>query len=74
MDPVSRLKLERAFETVQTPFGPVTVKLGLREGRVIQVSPEFESCRALSEQSRKPLRAIYEAAVTAFRNEKQESP
>jgi len=63
---VVRLKLERRFETVATAFGDVTVKLGLKEGRVIQVAPEFESCRTASEKSGQPLRVIYEAATSAF--------
>ena len=66
MDQVVRLKLERRFETVATEFGEVTVKLGLKDGRVIQAAPEFESCRLVSEKSGQPLRAIYEAATRAF--------
>ena len=64
---VVRLKLERRFQTVATEFGEVTVKLGLKAGRVLQAAPEFESCRALSERSGQPLRAIYEAAARAVR-------
>jgi len=62
---VVRMKLQRRFEAVVTEFGEVVVKLGLKEGRVIQVAPEFESCRALSEKSGQPLRVIYEAARRA---------
>ena len=65
-DQVVRLKLERRFEPVITEFGEVTVKLGLKAGRVVQVAPEFESCRAVSEKSGQPLRVIYEAAARAF--------
>jgi uncharacterized protein (DUF111 family) len=65
IEEIARLKLERRFEKVATEFGEVTVKLGLKDGRVVQVAPEFESCRALSEQSGQPLRAIYEAAARA---------
>ena len=65
MDRVDRLKLERTFETVQTPYGPVSVKIGTLAGETLQVSPEFESCRALSEKTGKPIRAIYEAALSA---------
>ncbi len=63
---ITRLKLERRFEKVTTEFGEVTVKLGLKQGRVVQIAPEFESCRALSEQSGQPLKAIYQAALNAF--------
>jgi uncharacterized protein (DUF111 family) len=63
---IVRLKLERRFETVATEFGEVTVKLGLKDGRVVQIAPEFESCRALSEQSGQPLRTIFDAASRAY--------
>src|SRR5882762_5594512 len=43
---IVRLKLDRRFENVATEFGEVTVKLGLKDGKAVQVSPEFESCRA----------------------------
>jgi uncharacterized protein (DUF111 family) len=66
VDRVSRVKLERRFETVSTEFGEVTVKLGLKGGVVVQVAPEFESCREVSERSSRPLREIYDAARAAF--------
>ena len=67
MDRVERWKLDRRFETVATPFGEITVKLGLRGAEIVQVAPEFESCRAASERSGQPLRAVYEAALRAYR-------
>jgi hypothetical protein len=66
IEQVIRLKLERRFETVRTEFGEITVKLGLREGRILQVAPEFESCRAASERCGQPLRAMYMAASRAY--------
>jgi uncharacterized protein (DUF111 family) len=66
---VVRLKLERRFETVATKFGDITVKLGLKNGQVVQVAPEFESCRAASDKTGQPLRAIYDAALFAYHHE-----
>lgn len=63
---IVRLKLARRFETVTTAFGNVTLKLGLKGDTLVQVAPEFESCRALAEQSGQPLRAIYEAALRVW--------
>jgi uncharacterized protein (DUF111 family) len=60
---ITRLKLERRFETIATKFGDVIVKLGLKAGAVVQVAPEFESCRAVAERTGQALRTIYEAAV-----------
>ncbi|MGH7937096.1 MAG: nickel pincer cofactor biosynthesis protein LarC, partial [Bryobacteraceae bacterium] len=61
-----RYKLERRFESVQTRFGEISVKLGLLEGKVVQVSPEFESCRAASEATGQPLHVIYQTALAAY--------
>ena len=62
-----RRKLAREFRTVETPFGPVTVKLGKLNGEVVQAAPEFESCRARAESAGVPLKQIYEAAWRALR-------
>ncbi len=61
-----RYKLERRFDKVETPFGEISIKLGLLHGAVVQVAPEFESCRAASERTQQPLRTVYQAALAAF--------
>jgi len=66
VDRIMRIKLERRFETVPTEFGEVTVKLGLKGGVIVQVAPEFESCREIAEHSGRPIREIYDAARAAF--------
>ena len=63
-----RLKLERRIETVRTEHGEIEVKLGFdRAGQLLQVAPEFESCRKASERTGQPLREVYHAAVEAYR-------
>ncbi len=63
-----RLKLERRMETVQTPHGAVEVKLGFDgQGKLLQVAPEFESCKMVGERSGQPVREVYLAAMHAFR-------
>jgi uncharacterized protein (TIGR00299 family) protein len=61
-----RRKLRRQFRAVQTPFGEVSVKIGLLNGEIIQTAPEFESCRKLAEEKRVPLKTIYEAALAGL--------
>ena len=61
-----RRKLRREFRQVQTPQGPVRVKLGRLDGRIVQAAPEFESCRAVAASSGLPLKAVYEAALLAL--------
>jgi uncharacterized protein (TIGR00299 family) protein len=60
-----RRKLKREVVSVQTPMGHVTVKLGRLDGRVVQVAPEHESCRALAERVNVPIKQVYEAAMRA---------
>ena len=62
-----RRKLQRETKTVSTPYGEVTVKLGLLNGEIVQVAPEYESCRAIAAQADVPLKAVYDAAVSASR-------
>lgn len=63
-----RLKLERRIETVQTPHGAVEVKLGFDgSGKLLQVAPEFESCKIVGERTGQPVREVYVAAIQAFR-------
>jgi pyridinium-3,5-bisthiocarboxylic acid mononucleotide nickel chelatase len=64
--PVSRTALERRHETVQTPWGPVRVKLGLRGEAVLNATPEFEDCRALAAKASVPLKEVQAAASAAW--------
>jgi uncharacterized protein (TIGR00299 family) protein len=61
-----RRKLRRELTTVKTKFGPVTVKLGKLNGKVVQAAPEFESCKKIAAQKKLPLRQIYEATSKAL--------
>jgi uncharacterized protein (TIGR00299 family) protein len=63
-----RRKLRREFSKVNTPYGSVTMKIGKLNGRVVQVAPEFESCRKLAERAKVPLKKIFEAADRAIRS------
>jgi uncharacterized protein (DUF111 family) len=63
-----RRKLQRRFVTVQTAYGDVTVKLGLLNGGVLQVAPEFESCKQVAEGKNVSVKAVYEAALQASRH------
>jgi uncharacterized protein (TIGR00299 family) protein len=66
-----RRKLAREFASVKTPYGEVTVKLGKLDGKVIQESPEFESCKKLARAAKVPLKAIYESVATVLTRQKK---
>jgi len=61
-----RRKLRREFVKVATVFGEISVKVGRLGGQVVQVAPEFESCRAAAAQAGVPLKSVYEAAVRSM--------
>ena len=65
VEKIRRLKLARRFETVKTRHGGVTVKLGFKGERLLQIAPEFESCRAAAERTGVPLREVHLAALEA---------
>jgi len=62
-----RRKLRRESIKVKTKFGEVSVKLGKLNGRVIQASPEFESCRQIAARADVPVREVYDAAIKAVK-------
>jgi uncharacterized protein (TIGR00299 family) protein len=54
----SRTKLEREIRTKDTPWGPVRVKRGWRDGVEI-ITPEYEDCAQRARETGVPLREIY---------------
>ena len=65
---VRRLKLARRFETVQTRYGAISVKIGMKGTRVMQIAPEYESCLAAAELAGVPLREVHAAALETARS------
>jgi uncharacterized protein (TIGR00299 family) protein len=63
---VGRRKLTREITEVETIYGKVQVKIGKRGDDVLNVSPEYEDCKALAEQRQIPLKQIQEEAKVAY--------
>jgi pyridinium-3,5-bisthiocarboxylic acid mononucleotide nickel chelatase len=61
-----RYELPRRLERVDTPFGPVALKVATLPGGEERASPEFESVREAAERSGRSLREISEAALAAW--------
>ncbi|MCX6972402.1 MAG: nickel pincer cofactor biosynthesis protein LarC [Verrucomicrobia bacterium] len=57
-----RYKLRREFRDVETPYGPVRIKLGFLGEDLVQAAPEFESCRAVAELAGVSVRDVHLAA------------
>ncbi len=65
--PVERDALERELSTVETPYGPVRVKIARSEGRELGAHPEYEDCAARARERGVPVREVMAAAVAAHR-------
>ena len=61
-----RAVLDRRSVRVETPYGPVAVKIGERGGRVYNVQPEFDDCQAAAARSGAALKEVFSAAVAAY--------
>ncbi len=65
---VERRKLRREFRKVLTSLGEIEMKLGLLNGKVVQATPEFESCKKLAKEANLPLKQVYETVAREFRH------
>ncbi len=59
---VTKHMLRREIQTVETPFGPVRVKIARLKDRTVNISPEYEDCRQLAQQHQVPVKEVYNAA------------
>ena len=64
---VRRQKLHRFSQTLDTPYGPIAVKIGRWRNQVVQISPEYESCRHAARRCGVPLKDVYQAAEARAR-------
>lgn len=60
-----RIELERSFEKVATPFGPIRVKVGRRRGVELHAWPEFDDCAAAARKHGVSLLAVQQSALAA---------
>ncbi|MFQ5792958.1 MAG: nickel pincer cofactor biosynthesis protein LarC [Acidobacteriota bacterium] len=66
-----RQTLERKLVPVRTRFGRVSVKLGLRDGKVMNIAPEFEECRRIAQARGVSLKAVLQAALAAYQEKER---
>ncbi len=65
--PMRRLCLEREWKSVETAYGLIRIKIGRWQGNETTAAPEYEDVKAAARQHNAPLKAVYEAALAAYR-------
>lgn len=68
---VERRALQRETVRVETPYGPIDVKVARLGGRVVKEMPEYEQCRAAAQSAGVALRLIEAAALDAYNKSRQ---
>ena len=62
-----KVSLDRKASQVSTPWGDVTIKIGiLQDGSIVNYAPEYEECRGLAEKHAVPLKEVMQAAMAAY--------
>jgi uncharacterized protein (TIGR00299 family) protein len=63
-----RQTLARRWESVNTPWGEVRIKIASMNGTVTNYAPEYEDCRRIAAEHRVALKTVMGEAVEAYRS------
>ncbi len=69
---LKRFCLDRKWESVDTKFGTVRVKLGLLHGEIVNFMPEFEDVKSVATSSGQSVQAVSDAAKSAYLSRQSE--
>ncbi len=57
---INREILERKFDYIDTKYGKIKVKIGFKNGKIIQISPEYEDVKSVAEKNHISIKMIYD--------------
>jgi uncharacterized protein (DUF111 family) len=63
--------LDREIVVVDTPAGPISIKVARRDGRVLNAAPEFDDCVRAAAASGRPVKEVQALAVRAFFDQRE---
>ena len=61
-----RVCIERSFQTVETIYGAIKIKMGTRGAEILNANPEFVDCQAAAAAHGVPLKQVHQAATAAY--------
>ncbi len=66
---VERTALNRRIERIPTPWGDIAVKVGMLDGAVVKIAPEYEDCRAAAQYAGLSLQEVYQRVMSMARDQ-----
>ena len=64
---IKRLRLTQQNFIAETKYGKIKVKVGIFEGEIKNIAPEYEDCKKMAKQHQVPLKEVYEEAMKVIR-------
>jgi uncharacterized protein (TIGR00299 family) protein len=64
--PFRKDTLVRNFETLNTIYGPVTIKRSFYKGTEVSFKPEYDECRRIASDSGIPIKEVYNNIIAAL--------
>lgn len=65
---LERITLDRRWEIVETPYGPIRVNVGEWQGVETTASPEYEEVKLAARTHNAPIKSVYLAAQAAYQS------
>ncbi len=56
----NRIILDREIKEIDTEFGKIRVKVSYLNGKIVNISPEYEDCKKISDKKNIPLKEVYQ--------------
>jgi uncharacterized protein (TIGR00299 family) protein len=64
-----RTVLDRWFDSAETPWGTVRIKIGALNGEVLHAAPEYEDVLRIATEAKQAVPQVHAAALAAWRND-----
>ncbi len=68
-----RRTLEREHVAVDTPLGPIRIKVSRCNGHILNAAPEYEDCQRIAAERNIPLKQVLAEATFAFQKQRESS-
>lgn len=64
---IERTELQREFKTISTEYGDVRAKVSRYNGEIVNISPEYEDVKLLSEKNNIPFKKLYNYIIGSLK-------